>query len=297
MGLFVIAAVGALLWGTFQIGGLPRWFAGDETTLVARFDDVSGLNLEADVLMAGVPIGKVDSIRLEGETARVAMRIDDAHSRLPIDSVVGIRSHGLLGERVIEIRPGSSERMLEPGGVITRTRSSANLDQLVDRLSTIADNVEQVTATFRNVLGGAEGEESVREIVANIHALTGGLRRVVAENEERIDRIAFNLDSFSADAKAFGEENREPLTELVANLREASGKLNITLDALATISTRVEQGDGTLGKLVSDEELYQSLDGALAEARAALRELRRAAEEAQEQVPSTILMTLIGSLF
>jgi hypothetical protein len=71
----------------------------------------------------------------------------------------------------------------------------------------------------------------------------------------------------------------------------------VAIDSLAEVSTRLEQGEGTAGRLLRDEKLYEDLDGAVKEARSALVEVRRAAEETQEQVPATILTTLLGSLF
>jgi phospholipid/cholesterol/gamma-HCH transport system substrate-binding protein len=84
---------------------------------------------------------------------------------------------------------------------------------------------------------------------------------------------------------------------VLEGLRTASGKLNTALDNLVAVSAQVERGEGSLGKLVTDDALYDQVDGALTDARAALREVRRAAEETQEQIPATILTTIFGSLF
>ena len=69
------------------------------------------------------------------------------------------------------------------------------------------------------------------------------------------------------------------------------------LERVALVSERMEQGEGTIGRFITDDAVYEDVDGALAEARAALREVRRAAEETQEQIPSTILLSIFGSLF
>jgi phospholipid/cholesterol/gamma-HCH transport system substrate-binding protein len=84
---------------------------------------------------------------------------------------------------------------------------------------------------------------------------------------------------------------------MVESFREASSRLHVAIDSIAEVSQRLERGEGTAGKLLRDEGLYENLDGAVEEARSALVEVRRAAEETQEQVPATILTTLLGSLF
>ncbi len=297
VGLFVLAAGALLMWGTLRVGGGPSWFGPEGYPLVARFVDVSGLNVEADVMIAGVAVGKVASINLEGRSARVTLRIDAPDLSVPIDSMAAVRSRGLLGERVLEIVPGPSEEVLPAGGVITRTRPAGDIDELVETLTAVAEDVEQVSATFRNVLGGAQGEEAVREIVGNARALTTNLRAMVEKNTDRVDRIAVNLDTFSAEVVEVTAENREAVQQFVSNMRDASMRLSKTLDHVEMLAARVEQGEGSLGKLLADDELYQEVDLALADARAALRELRRAAEETQEQIPSTILLSVLGALF
>ena len=297
VGLFVLAALALLMWGSMQIGALPGLFGEDGRRLLARFENVSGLDRETDVLIAGVPVGKVAEIELAGHEARVTLRIEDPELQIPVDSVVAIRSRGLLGERVLEILPGESDQMLVLGGVFTRTQPAADVDLLIERVTEVAGDIQEVSATFRNVLGGGDGEEALQEVLANIRAVSGDLRRVVETNEAGIERIVTNLDAFSGDMAGLSGGNREGIEELLEGFRTASRKLNTALDNLVEISAQVERGEGSLGKLVTDDALYDQVDGALTDARAALREVRRAAEETQEQIPATILTTIFGSLF
>jgi phospholipid/cholesterol/gamma-HCH transport system substrate-binding protein len=297
VGLFVLAAFGILMWGSVQIGALRDWVDTDGRKVVVRFQNVAGLDEEAPVMVAGVPIGRVEHLQLEDRVARVVLRIEDPSVRIPSDSIAAIRSRGLLGEKVVEIIPGRSTVLVEGGGVLTRAEEAADIDQLVNRLVGISNDIQEVSTTFRNVLGTAEGEESLREIVGNVRELTGDLRSVVAENEARIDRLVANLESFSNDLALLTSENRDSILELVTNFRDASRRLGEAVDSLQQVAAKVEGGEGTLGKLLTDDKLYTEMDASLGEARAALREVRRAAEEAQEQIPATVLTTLIGSLF
>jgi phospholipid/cholesterol/gamma-HCH transport system substrate-binding protein len=297
VGAFVLCAVGLMLWGTLKVGGSPDWIESDTRAFHARFENVAGLHERTRVAIAGVPVGEVARIDLDGARAMVTLAIERDDIEVPVDSVLAIRSRGLLGEKELELIPGRAETLLEPGGVITRTHSSQSMDRLIDGVTDLAADLNEVSRTFRNVLGGADGEEAVREIVANARAVSSDLRRLVSENEERLVGIALNLESFSSDLRALTEDNADSVRETLEGFRTASLRLNHTLDRVATLSDKVENGEGTLGKLVADEELYDELKGAVADARSALREVRRAAEETQEQVPATILTTLLGSLF
>ena len=131
VGLFVLAAFAILMWGSIQIGALREWTGADGRRFVARFEDVSGLDEEAQVLVAGVPVGRVERLELEGRTARVTLRVESPSVRIPVDSQAAIRSRGLLGEKVVEIVPGESADLLEDGGVFIRTKEAADLDELV----------------------------------------------------------------------------------------------------------------------------------------------------------------------
>jgi phospholipid/cholesterol/gamma-HCH transport system substrate-binding protein len=297
VGTFVVSAAALMLWGTLLVGARPGLFDEDAWTFTARFDNVSGLNEETDVSIAGVSVGTVSGIALDGARARVTVRIDDPDVEIPVDSVVAIRSRGMLGEKVLEIEPGRSPVMLDSGHVLTATRSTGSLDTLIDRLTAVADDVHQVSTSFRNVLGDAEGEEAIREVVANARAVSGDLRRFVEDNGERFESTAKNLDAFAADLAALTDENRAAVHEVIGGLRDTSERLHAAVDHLAAISERLEKGEGTLGRLLADDDVYLELDRTVEEARAALREVRRAAEETQEQVPATILTTLLGSLF
>jgi phospholipid/cholesterol/gamma-HCH transport system substrate-binding protein len=297
VGSFVISAAALLLWGTVQIGGLSGVFEADGRRMSARFDDVTGLAPETPVMVAGVAVGRVQSIGLEGRRARVVLRIEDPSIQLPADSQVSIRSHGLLGERVIEIRLGDSNEQLTSGGIFTQTREAPDLDTLMSDVGGVARDAREVTTSFRNVFGGAAGEEALQEVVGNVRGMTSQLRGIVADNAQGIDRVIKNLDSFSDEINQLTAGNQDAVRDLMSNLKGASAKLNTTLDDLSAISARVERGEGTVGKLLTDDKLYDELDRTITDARETLREVRRAAEEAQEQLPATVLATLFGSLF
>jgi phospholipid/cholesterol/gamma-HCH transport system substrate-binding protein len=297
VGAFVLVACAILLWGSIQLGVPKGWAGGGGRKVVARFRDVAGLRERTPVLVAGVRVGEVERLGLDGNTARVTLRIEEDSLRIPIDTLVAVRSQGFLGDKVIELRPGRSTELLEEGGFLTRTRDAPDIDRLVERFGKIVEDVQAVSTTFRNVLGTAEGEESLRQALANVEEVSGDLRRVVKDNEARIDRVISSFETFSSDLEKFTTESSEPLAQVVGNLKEASESLRASFAGVAQVLEKVQRGEGTLGKVVSDEGLYTELDSALAEARSALRELRRAAEETQEQVPATILTTVLGTLF
>jgi len=134
VGLFVLAGIAALMvmavqWSNF---GASR-VSGYE--IVARFDNVGGLTEKSPVKLAGLTIGRVESIELHPETfqAEVRMAIDDRYDNLPVDSFANIYTAGLLGAQYVEISPGGSLDTLGDGDRITMTQSAIILESVVSR--------------------------------------------------------------------------------------------------------------------------------------------------------------------
>jgi phospholipid/cholesterol/gamma-HCH transport system substrate-binding protein len=256
--------------------------------------------------MAGVPIGKVEEIKLVGKNARLVLRIKEG-IRIPIDSVVSIQTQGLLGEKYVEILPGEeTEQMFPPGGRVTNTIPPANLDEIIRKVSIISEDLKRFTNTLSATLGTEEGRQALADIIQNTRETTEVLRTVMTANEERLNRILANVDTLSADLseisaankedlratianlRSFSEtlkkeapglasklqemservsgvvgENRENIRESIENLKSASAKLDNTLDSAGKVLAKIERGEGTIGRLVSDNTTINSIEDAL----------------------------------
>jgi phospholipid/cholesterol/gamma-HCH transport system substrate-binding protein len=95
---------------------------------------VAGLKAGAEVVVAGVPIGQVDEIRLDPErmVAVVQMKIQKA-IELTDDSIASVKTAGLIGDKYIRISPGGSPIVLEPGDQIIETESAVDLEDLISK--------------------------------------------------------------------------------------------------------------------------------------------------------------------
>ena len=137
-GLFVLLGFAALGFLTTQLPGsgvqLRREAANIHVT--ARFDNVGDLKVGAPVTMAGVRIGRVDSVSFDpGEfKAVVALSIDKRYDKIPDDSDASIQTSGLLGAKYIGIGPGGATTFLAEGGQIQFTQSAIVLENLVNKL-------------------------------------------------------------------------------------------------------------------------------------------------------------------
>lgn len=133
VGLFMVAGFLCFVWLSVKLGHID-FFQGNEYQVSARFYSVSGLKEGAPVEIAGVKIGKVSRIRLNGENyeAEVVMQLGK-DVKLQEDSIASIRTAGIIGDRYVSISPGGSDLLVEPGGVIFETESAINLEELISK--------------------------------------------------------------------------------------------------------------------------------------------------------------------
>jgi len=117
--------------------------------LNARFDHIDGLNVGADVRIAGVKVGSVTSETIDPENyvAVVGFTVR-ADVKLPKDSSAEITSESLLGGKYLSLVPGGAEAMLQPGQAITITQSSVSLEALLGKFIFSASSL---------ATGGAKG--------------------------------------------------------------------------------------------------------------------------------------------
>lgn len=133
VGLFVIAGIASFAYLAIKLGDLS---VGDKNTypVSARFASISGLKEGAVIEIAGVRVGKVNRIELDAEDyeAVVSMTID-GNIKLQEDAIASIRTAGVIGDKFVNISPGGSDVLIEPGQQIVETESSISLEELVSK--------------------------------------------------------------------------------------------------------------------------------------------------------------------
>jgi phospholipid/cholesterol/gamma-HCH transport system substrate-binding protein len=129
VGLFLLAGILCLAYLSIRLGKLDL-IGGDTVPVTARFSSVTGLQAGTDVEIAGVPVGKVDSISIREYQAVVGMRIRKG-IRLPDDTIASVKTRGLIGDVYISLSPGASDKMIPPGGRIRETESAVDLQGLI----------------------------------------------------------------------------------------------------------------------------------------------------------------------
>jgi phospholipid/cholesterol/gamma-HCH transport system substrate-binding protein len=135
VGMFVLLGFVAIGYLALKAANLAAITVGETYTVTALFDNVGGLKPRAPVKSAGVTVGRVASIALDGKTFRgvVTMELEKRYA-FPKDTSASILTAGLLGDQYVGLNPGGDEDNLAAGDVIRMTQSAVVLENFIGQL-------------------------------------------------------------------------------------------------------------------------------------------------------------------
>lgn len=245
VGLFSVAIIIILTWATIRVGNKTSIHGGGYPIKVT-FDNATGLKLKAPVELAGVAVGVVKKVELLDSRKATATLALSKEVRLPEDSRAVLRTRGFLGETYIELIPGTPDLpMIGSGGEITNSQRTGDINSLVSQFNEIASDVKQITSSLKETVGQGQNTP-INQIVNNLNDFAKAIRDVTLRNESNIDRVSGNL-----------AEMTEQLKELVARGRH---DVEESMDRIASITRKIDEGKGTVGRLVNDEETIDKLN-------------------------------------
>ncbi len=291
IGLFML--IGLIILGVFviKIEDIPVAERGERLTVEARFPSVAGLDPKAPVRIAGVRVGKVTGIRLEGREAVLTLSLEP-DVILYADASARIASLGMLGDKYVEVFPGSPGAGPLPPGTVLEGGSPPTFDEVLKIATDIGADVKEVTRALRRSIGGDRGAARIEEIVENIRQLSADLRELVEANrggvsdtvanfreasatlKEQLPVLADRLNRLADSLQGVVDENRDDLHASLANIRDLSERLRTSADNLNVITGKIARGEGTIGKLVNDETTVDNLNETLESIQSGVETLR-----------------------
>lgn len=181
---------------------------------------------------------------------------------IPTDSHARLAGVGLLGGRTVEIVPGESPEHLSAGAVIPGDAA----DGLLELADTLGDDAIAIARGMRDLLSDTTISH-LQSSASEMDRFLATLTRAAEEQQEELRRLSRTLSSSAErvdDALARGDLERAlaRTDSTLAILQEAGGSLDQASRSLQVVLQRVEEGEGTLGQLSTNDELYQNLNGA-----------------------------------
>ena len=262
VGLLLAAAVVVGLGGTIWIarGGLARNYS-----MFARFPWGAGLKQGQPVLLAGVQIGFVDRVELDPNgTLVVGLKVQQQY-RVPKGSTATVQANGIFGDQLIAIRPivGVKE-FLPPGDTIPTGKGSPGTAELLTKGDSIAADVRALTGKARSEFVDGGGMQDVRTTITQLTKLVAQMSSVMAEQSKQLTKTQDALRTTIASIDtAKVDSTLTNVRAMSASLEQLSRDLKATNAQVQTVITKVNTGNGTVGKLMNDDAIYRRLDSVL----------------------------------
>lgn len=285
VGAFAVVTVGA---GLFIYRYVTKSGDGDGGYVVfTRMKDASGIAKMSQVRIAGIPVGRVKSIKLEHDIARIDISMN---KDVPLydDAAAAKVASSLLGEFQLKLAPGTEgRRKLADGDEIRVVSEAQTTDDLMRQMSDIAKDVKEVTQALAASVGTEQGKQDIQATLRNLAQVTEALNQTVRENREAIHEIVNNTREISTrsgpEIQAILENVRETtrdvremvakdttgggdageVRKIVERVDKASQSLESALKNVDDVSARVNRGEGTIGRLTKDEKLINEVEGAV----------------------------------
>lgn len=306
VGILIALAVGGFFFAMRSIeqGSIGT---GETYRVYADLENVLGLAKRSRVVMAGIEVGFIDSIELVGDRARLHLRIRKDVS-LFRDAALSKVSESLLGDRIITLSTGQDvEHPLQDGGAITNIFEEPDMSTVFRKLDGITGDIRDVTLALRNIIGTMDREGAMtglvnrlNEIAAHVGDLTSEVQSTFVRSSDRIEKILGDVAGVTSGTRAhYGEilENIRVVSgdvrTLVANLKDIVGqgeedwkqsvgglketleKAGRSLENLDEISRKINEGQGTLGRLVNDDRILSKAEGVIDDASSFTSKLAR----------------------
>ncbi len=282
----VLATIAAIL-GVRFFQDIPLF--GDTYPMYATFEEAEGLVSGNPVRMKGVTVGTVDDVRLNQKTQNVRVRLQLQNDvRIPKGSHARVSGFSGLGGVHVSISPGPKDNApLPPKATLSPPPEGTVFERLTDQAPALASKADSVltstnaaTAALARQLQSPKSD--LRRTLASVQQITNDLETITDAETETIRTLLQNLRAVSSDLEAFMGENRDSLDLAVQRLNQSLNRLNQSLASfeetsatLDTITTKLNQGQGTAGRLINDPGLYVKLDSAAARTNTILEDFRR----------------------
>ncbi|AFM03024.1 ABC-type transport system involved in resistance to organic solvents, periplasmic component [Bernardetia litoralis DSM 6794] len=268
VGLLVVVA-GMLLYLGFNFLKGRDFFSSDNT-FYTFYDDIDGLTLSNQVIVNGYAVGRVDGIEMlpnQENKLMITLKIKKDIS-VKEGSVPMLADGGLLGGKQINLVLGKG-KLLESGDTLKGDIELGLTDMIAEKAAPLAKNIDSTALVLKNMLVQYEAMSgSVAEILDNTKMTTASINGILADNRQQLKNITANLAALTSSLKDTEAQFKpviaklntfaESLNEL--EFAEISKKSNELLAELNKTTQSINNADGTLGKLIHSDSLYQQLN-------------------------------------
>lgn len=258
----MVVAVGTLI-------GVMSMQVSDSPTFLRRtqrawflLPDAAGLIKNSAVRSAGISVGSIKDIRLQDGKARVDIVV---RSDVPLttSAAVEIKSNGILGDKYVEIYPGSpTDPPLPDDSQILSIKNKGSLDSVIGQIGEITDSLKDVAAILReSVSDDGTRKHVLGRILKNVETLTGDLADMTTANKDKVNDIIDRVADISETLDELINDQSDK--GLKKTWKRTMERIDSTMKNIDEIAGKVNRGEGTIGKLINDETTVEELNTAI----------------------------------
>jgi len=279
--VLVILSIVLFYWGFTFLKG--RNLFDSSNKLFAVYDNVAGLVVSAPVTINGLNIGKVNTIEmLPDGKMKVELVITNEEIKIAKSSVAQIMDSGLIGGREIAIINNFSDKNYAQSGDILKTSDKLGLTaELANQIGPVKDKVEILLENANKLIQNlnttldASTQQKLKSAIASLEVTMAefsqtskSINGILAENKSKLNTTLTNFEKTSGNLNAMSSSLEK------ADLGATVKKLEATLTSVNGMMANLEQGKGSMGKLLSDDAMYNNLTKTSKELELLLQDLR-----------------------
>jgi phospholipid/cholesterol/gamma-HCH transport system substrate-binding protein len=247
--------------------------------------NAGGIRRGDPVQMLGVNIGRVQRFKIDHSGVAIRLELEGEYD-VPKDSHILLKSSGLLGGMIADIVPGDSKERLRNGDTIAGQSEEAMMDianrvtvqveaalERVQRLMS-DPNIASIGNTTRNL---ESGSGQMRKLLGDMNVAVNDQRRELKSLTASLQRSAEGFEKVATGPEV--ERTLKQVDAAAARMDTVMASLERTSTAVEGVMGRVDRGEGTLGKLMRDEELYRNMNAAMLNMNQATVNVNKLSEE------------------
>ena len=277
IGIIVLSTIALVIWGINFLKGKNVLKRTD--VYYAIYDDVAGLKMSGSVILSGFKVGMINNIEfVEGRYDKVIVAfIVNSTFNIPKNSIAQIYSNDIMGNKVIRIIPSNEEDFYQYGDTL-----QSGIDP--DMIAKIQEQIKPLVETSTNAIMGIdtlvtsinqvldpETQKKLQLALSNLESTTASISKQLSPGG-KLDKTFTSLQAFTLmldnnkDKLSSAFENLESITDSVANsnLTQTIANINSTFAQSQLLLEKINNGEGSLGLMATNDSLYNNLVSASA---------------------------------
>jgi phospholipid/cholesterol/gamma-HCH transport system substrate-binding protein len=261
VGAMVLSIASLIAFMSMQVSDDPSYM-GRSKKAWFLLPNANGLIKGSAIRSAGIPVGVIKDVRLQDGQARIDVTIKSDVS-LTRSASVELRANGILGDKYIEVYPGStSDPLLEEDGQILNVKKGGSLDDVMAQVSDITGSLKDVAKNLNeSVTNNGTNQHILGRIVLNIEKLTGDLSEMTLANKDKINEIVDQVHNITGTLDELVSDESDK--GFKKTWQTAMVRIDKSLKNIEEITDKVNRGEGTIGKLISDEKTAEDVSSAI----------------------------------